>query len=291
MFCCNDELFSCSEAKCCCWGRLNILQGGDKPDPLLDRKLLLRKQFGQRADVRNQFGQSADIRQGKIGRRQGIDGRRSVEAKGEYRPRQDRFPGGSRGCCFGFSFGLFGSALRFRCLGHVHRPQIVDNSEPSLDRPHNGSLTRHPPKNSLDYGQVTLIPRYRLWPKAERMQNQAAGGELSGAGRFLKRSRVRCIRSAPVTSAAINAEAITTPMAAGRTSENEERVNLAVAWTGSRTSRSGSAQARRGRGTSSDRSPCPLMDRADTTTKPANSGMPQLATQAANILSVDASGM
>ena len=74
--------------------------------------------------MRKQFGRTTHIRQGKIGRPHCIDGRSSVYAKSEHRQRQDRFPTGSPARCRGF--GLFGLALRFRCVAHVHRPQMSE---------------------------------------------------------------------------------------------------------------------------------------------------------------------
>lgn len=39
---------------------------------------------------------------------------------------------------------MCGLALRFRCRGHVRRPQMSEQkTEPSLDRPRDGSSTRH----------------------------------------------------------------------------------------------------------------------------------------------------
>ena len=89
-------------------GRLNVLQRGDSR---------IRRWVGSFL-VRKQFGQIAEIRQGKIGRQHRIDGRAAVYCKSEYRQRQDRFPARLPDRCRGF--GLFGLALCFRCLGHVH---------------------------------------------------------------------------------------------------------------------------------------------------------------------------
>jgi hypothetical protein len=38
----------------------------------------------------------------------------------------------------------------------------VNKKEPSLDRPRDGSFTRHPFKTDLDYALMRLITRYRL---------------------------------------------------------------------------------------------------------------------------------
>ena len=132
--------------------RLNILQGG---------KNRIRHWIGS-FQVRKQFGQIADIRQGKIGRRQCVDGRTGVQAKREHRQRQDRFPAGF---ARGRGFGLFGLVLRFRCRGHVCRPQMSEQkTEPSLDRPRDGSSTRHPFNWSglwADEINSTLSPQFQ----------------------------------------------------------------------------------------------------------------------------------
>ena len=149
-----------------------------EPDPVLDRKL-----SGAEAVRPN-----ADIRQGKIGRRHCIDGRTGVQAKSEHRQRQDRFPGGFARCR---GFGLFGLVLRFRCRGHVRRPQMSEQkTEPSLDRPRDGSSTRHSFNWSglwADEINSTLSPQRRLgaaaagWffgrptPRRARPRYRAAG--------------------------------------------------------------------------------------------------------------------
>ena len=103
-------------------GRLNILQCGDSRIRYWIGSFLVRKQFGQAADIRQ--SKIADIRQSKAGRRHRMDGRSSVYSKSEHRKRQDRFP--ARFLARRRGFGLFGLALLFRCLGHVHKPQLSE---------------------------------------------------------------------------------------------------------------------------------------------------------------------
>ena len=158
--------------------RLNILQGG---------KNRIRHWIGSFL-VRKQFGQIADIRQGKIGRRHCIDGRTGVQAKREHRQRQDRFPAGFARCR---GFGLFGLVLRFRCRGHVRRPQMSEQkTEPSLDRPRDGSSTRHSsnwPGVWADEINSTLSPQRRLGASRCRLRFLAGrrrAGLALGIGRL-----------------------------------------------------------------------------------------------------------
>ena len=159
-----------------------------------------------------QFGQIADIRQGKIGRRQCIDGRTGVQAKREHRQRQDRFPAGFARCR---GFGLCGLVLRFRCRGHVRRPQMSEQkTEPSLDRPRDGSSTRHSsnwPGVWADEINSTLSPQRRLgaaaagcvfWPGgAAQGSPSVSGGWLLWPRQWLPAEVTNALSTAPSSRA------------------------------------------------------------------------------------------